>query len=270
MQWWKENPNFGVGVAAGPSNLLIVDLDLHQSTPPASEKLLPGLTLPAELDPASVRNGKDSLALLCRLRRAPLLTSDPPETFSVRTPSGGLHLWYRVSDGSQWRPDSRGRLGWQIDIRADRSYAVAPGTRTRSGVYAPLGSCRVPAPLPRWLAHDLARVGLKRRPMNRSGRLPVSLPRIAGGRGYVASAVHAELEAVASCRAGRNDQINRSAFSLGQFVGAGLLDRDEVHQALTEAAQQAGVDPGERKAQDTIRRALEAGAQRPRQIGAPK
>lgn len=96
----------------------------------------------------------------------------------------------------------------------------------------------------------------------------MALPKSAGGRGYVASAVRTELEAVASCRAGRNDQINRSAYSLGQFVGAGLLDRDEVHQALTEAAQRAGVDPDERKAQDTISRALEAGARQPRQIGA--
>lgn len=268
-QWWSENPHFGVGIAAGPSNLLVVDLDLHQTTSPDPDKLLPGLPLPADLDPATVRNGEDVLALLCRLRRAPLLTADPPETYSVRTPSGGLHLWYRVSDGGQWRMDSRGRLGWQIDIRADRSYAVAPGTRTRTGVYTPLGACRTPAPLPRWLAHDLARVGLKRRPQTRTGRrLPVALPKSAGGRGYVASAVRTELEAVASCRAGRNDQINRSAYSLGQFVGAGLLDRDEVHQALTEAAQRAGVDPDERKAQDTISRALEAGARQPRQIGA--
>lgn len=267
-RWWSENPRFGVAVAAGPSNLLIVDLDLHQSTPPAPDQLLPGLALPAELDPADIRNGKDVLALLCRLRRAPLLAADPPETFSVRTPSGGMHLWYHVGDGSKWRMDSRGRLGWQVDIRADRSYAVAPGTRTRSGLYTLMGDCRVPAPLPRWLAHDLARVGLKRRPHTPAGRLPVSLPASARGRGYVASAVRAELDAVATCRSGRNDQINKSAYSLGRLVGAGLLDRAEVHQALTDAAQLAGVDPAERKAQDTIRRGIEAGTRRPRQIGA--
>jgi hypothetical protein len=80
--------------------------------------------------------------------------------------------------------------------------------------------------------------------------------------------VRAELEAVAECRSGRNDQLNKSAFALGQFVGAGLVDRDDVHQALTEAAQSAGVDPHEAKAQSTIRRALEAGSRVPRRIGA--
>ena len=269
-QWWTQNPGFGVGVAAGPSNLVIVDLDLHQSSPPEPDSLLPGLALPADLDPASIRNGEDALALLCRLRRAPLLTADPQATLSVRTPSGGRHLWYKVADGSQWRMDSRGRLGWQIDIRADRSYAVAPGTRTRDGLYTLEGACRTPAPLPRWLAHDLARVGLKHRPpaAKRPGRAPLALPRSAGGRGYVAAAVRAELDAVASCTAGRNDQINRAGFALGQLVGAGLLDRAEVHQALTDAAQLAGVDPHERKAQQTIARALDAGSRQPRRIGA--
>lgn len=266
-QWWSENPTYGIGVAAGPSGLLIVDLDLHQSTPPEPEKILPGLDLPDGLDPTTIRSGLDALALLCSLRRAPLLT-ESPQTFSVRTPSGGLHLWYAVEDGGQWRMDSRGRLGWQIDIRADRSYAVAPGTATRDGLYTPLGDCRTPAPLPRWLANDLARAGLKRRAPRRSPLSPLVLPDFAAGRGYVASAVRAELEAVAACRSGRNDQLNKSAFALGQFVGAGLVDRNDVHQALTEAAQSAGVDPHEAKAQSTIRRALEAGSRVPRRIGA--
>ncbi|MEV6676210.1 bifunctional DNA primase/polymerase [Streptomyces erythrochromogenes] len=269
QRWWGENPAFGVGVAAGPSNLLIVDLDMHQSTPPAPDKLLPGLALPSDLDLASVRNGEHALSLLCRLRRAPQLVSDPPQTFTVRTPSGGLHLWYQVADGRQWRMDSRGHLGWQIDIRADRSYAVAPGTRTRDGLYACEGTIRTPAPLPRWLAHDLARVGLKHRTHSaHRGRLPISLPRSAAGREYVAAAVRAELDAVASCRAGRSDQLNLSGFALGQFVGAGLLDRAEVHQALTNAAELAGIDPEERKAQSTIERALEAGSRHPRRMGA--
>ncbi|MCX4681331.1 hypothetical protein OG413_45315 [Streptomyces sp. NBC_01433] len=47
------------------------------------------------------------------------------------------------------------------------------------------------------------------------------------------------------------------------------MNRDDVHQALTEAAQAAGVDPSETKAQSTIRRALEAGSRVPRRIGAP-
>ncbi|MER5356205.1 hypothetical protein ABT093_38540, partial [Kitasatospora sp. NPDC002551] len=60
-----------------------------------------------------------------------------------------------------------------------------------------------------------------------------------------------------------------SGFRLGQLVGAGLLELDEVHQALTEAAALAGVDPGEAKAQSTLRRALQAGMRSPRTIPSP-
>ncbi|MGW7578443.1 bifunctional DNA primase/polymerase [Streptomyces sp. NPDC054765] len=183
---------------------------LHQSAPPAPDQLLPGLTLPADLDPADIRNGKDVLALLCRLRRAPLLSADPPETFSVHTPSGGLHLWYQVGDGSKWRMDSRGRLGWQVDIRADRSYAVAPGTRTRAGLYTLLGDCRCPCPP--------ARAGAATSPRPCA---PNSMPSPPAGP-------------AATTRSTKN------AYCLGRLVGAGLLDRAEVHQALTDAAQLPG------------------------------
>ncbi|MFJ8982421.1 bifunctional DNA primase/polymerase [Streptomyces sp. NPDC102282] len=262
-RWWGSTPLYGIGIAAGTSGLLVVDLDMHQSTPPEPARVLPGLSLPEDLDLATIRTGEDVLNLLCTLRRAPLLTSSP-ETFSVRTPTGGLHLWYQVSDGPRWRMDSRGRLGWQIDIRADRSYAVAPGTETSDGLYRPIGPCRTPAPLPRWLALDLARAGLKHRTPGRRGPVVARRPQIAAGRDYVATAVRGELESVAACRSGRNDQLCKSGFSLGQFVGAGLLDRDEVHQALTDAARSAGIDPHEAKAQDTIRRAIEAGSKAPR------
>lgn len=65
------------------------------------------------------------------------------------------------------------------------------------------------------------------------------------------------------------DVAERVNVDLGQLVGAGLVDRDDVHQALTDAAQAAGVDPHEAKAQSTIRRALDAGSRVPRRIGAP-
>lgn len=269
--WWSMTPQPGVGVAAGASNLLILDLDMHATTPPQAEALLPGLNLSAAVDLHQVRHGADVLALLCKERRTGV-----PQTFAVRTPSGGLHLWFTVADGHKWRMDSQGRLGWQIDIRADRSYAVAPGTQTRAGLYTPVGDRRAPAPLPRWLAHDLARVGLRHRThtpapaaARRPKQVPVSLPASVGERTYVAAAVRGELEAVANCRAGRNDQLCKSAFALGTFVGAGLLDGAEVHRALTEAAQQAGIDPHERKAQDTIARSIADGARHPRRIGAP-
>jgi hypothetical protein len=62
----------------------------------------------------------------------------------------------------------------------------------------------------------------------------------------------------------RNNQLNRSAFALGQLVGAGILDRGQVEAALSGTA--AGIGLGEVEVQATIRSGLEAGIKEPREL----
>ncbi|MEO3976767.1 bifunctional DNA primase/polymerase [Streptomyces sp. CAU 1734] len=272
-RWWRGR-DFAVGVATGPSRLVVVDLDDHHHPLPDPALLLPGVD-PASLpETEQVRTGVDVLELLCRVRRAESLLHAPP-TLTVRTPSGGVHLWYEAGSGPRF-VQGAGRLGWQVDVRAGWSTAVAPGTVTAAGRYQLVGPRTVPARLPRWLALELARVGLRTRdPDTTPPPARIRLPRPGARHGprdtaaYAAAALRGELDAVASARTGRNDQINRSGYRLGRLVGAGLLDLDEVHQALTEAAALAGVDPGEAKAQSTIRRALQAGTRSPRTVPSP-
>ncbi|MCG7523850.1 bifunctional DNA primase/polymerase [Streptomyces sp. OfavH-34-F] len=268
--WWRGGRDFAVGVATGPSGLVVVDLDDHHHPPPDAALLLPGLDPAAVPAVGSVRSGVDVLELLCRVRRAESLLHAPP-TLTVRTPSGGLHLWYRVGSSGRFTQGSS-RLGWQVDVRAGWSTAVAPGTVTAAGRYERFGPATEPARLPRWLALELTRVGLRAPDPDDAPPARIRLPRPGArhqpqdGSAYAAAALRGEVDAVASARAGRNDQLNRSGFRLGQLVGAGLLDLADVHQALTEAAAQAGVDPGEAKAQSTLRRALQAGMRSPRTV----
>lgn len=78
-------------------------------------------------------------------------------------PCRGLHVWHRNDGGHHWQCSSGsggGRaLAWQVDVRAHGGYIVAPGTVTSAGVYRPVGTVRVPAPLPAWLARELERTG---------------------------------------------------------------------------------------------------------------
>ncbi|KNB53081.1 hypothetical protein AC230_09315 [Streptomyces caatingaensis] len=260
--WWASTPAAGVGVAAGPSGLVILDVDCHGGDVPAdAERLLPGVELPDDIAPGSVRDGRDVLALLVEARRA-TLPGCAPETLTVRTPSGGLHYWFRAPAGTQWRPQA-GALGWQLDVRAGSSYAVAPGTVTCDGAYTPLGDCRVVAELPVWLARDLDRTGHRVRPE----RPRVALPwRSRGmGTGYVAAAVEAELRAVAEAQPGtRNDTLNRAAFSLGTLLAPGRLDRAQVADVLADAARHAGLSG--REAESAIRSGLAAGERHPRTL----
>ncbi|MYU57421.1 MULTISPECIES: bifunctional DNA primase/polymerase [Streptomyces] len=258
--WWANMPAAGVGVAAGPSGLVILDVDCHGGeTPIDPERLLPGVELPGDIASGSVVDGRDVLALLVEARRA-TLPGCAPETLTVRTPSGGLHYWFRVPAGTQWRPQA-GALGWQLDVRAGSSYAVAPGTVTRQGTYTALGDCRTVAELPVWLARDLDRTGHRVRPERPRVVLPWRPRRM--GNGYVAAAVEAELRAVAEAQPGtRNGTLNRAAFSLGTLCGAGRLDRAQVTDVLTDAARHAGLP--EREAETAIRSGLAAGQNHPR------
>ncbi len=82
---------------------------------------------------------------------------------------------------------------------------------------------------------------------------------------YVQRAVDDELDKLARVNeGGRNHQLNRSAFALGQLVGAGVLPRSDAEDKLIAVAQAIGLPAGE--ARRTITSGLSAGEQEPRQL----
>ncbi|WP_240351527.1 bifunctional DNA primase/polymerase [Streptomyces olivoreticuli] len=229
--------------------------------PTDPERLLPGVELPNDTAPGSIVDGRDVLALLVEVRCA-TLPGCAPETLIVRTPSGGFHYWFRAPAGTAWRPQA-GALGWQLDVRAGSSYAVAPGTVTRDGAYTALGDCRAVTELPVWLARDLERTGHRVRPERPRVALPWRSRSV--GSGYVAAAVESELRAVAEAQPGtRNATLNRAAFSLGTLCAVGRLEHDQLADVLRDAAQHAGLP--EREADAAIRSGLSAGERHPRTL----
>ncbi|UNO40859.1 bifunctional DNA primase/polymerase [Streptomyces sp. MST-110588] len=95
------------------------------------------------------KNGADGLTALR------LITQEHgfalPPTVTVRTPSGGRHLWLSgpASPPAPPVPNSAGRLAPGIDIRGAGGYLVGPGSLTARGHYRLVpGSPRTPAPAP--------------------------------------------------------------------------------------------------------------------------
>lgn len=79
-----------------------------------------------DVDVKPGKNGLESLtALVKRIGRL-------PPTRTVRTGSGGLHLYYRRPAGVRV-PNSVGKLGPGIDVRGDGGYVIGPGARHVSG-----------------------------------------------------------------------------------------------------------------------------------------
>lgn len=88
-------------------------------------------------------------------------------------------------------------------------------------------------------------------------------------RRYVEGAVKKELDKLRVTGAGdRNNQLNKSALALGQFVGAGVLDRAAIESELTAAAAAIGLPASE--AARTIQSGLNAGEKQPRQLPQPR
>lgn len=279
--WWSSNPHFGVGVACGPAGLVVLDVDAHAKSLPSRDKILPGIAIHEEVDLEGLRHGFHSLALLAALRGQPDPVADE-EALKVRTPSGGLHIWYRADDRRRFRcstGSSSGRaLAWQVDVRADGGYIVAPGTTTNAGTYMPVGSMRMPRRLPEWLAVELTRTKHLDVPQQRSTPRLQPLPQRArqaviaagGGRGRAAQILESALREVIACAAvsegaGFSDKLNRAAYTAGGLAASGYATIADVERVLRDAADYARPDQEGRSAQ-IIRSGLNAGARRPLHI----
>ena len=88
------------------------------------------------------------------------------------------------------------------------------------------------------------------------------------GAGYADAALGDEVARVlAAVNGTRNHALNRAAFSLGQLVAGGALDRDVVVRELTNAGRAAGLTDAEVRA--TITSGLRSGAITPRGVPEP-
>ena len=290
---WPPHANFGI--ACGPSGLFVLDLDVPKqprdgegqrgADAPASTRQQPrdgahalrgaDTSQSTHQDPrdAEGQRGADAPA---STRQEPrdgaqalreLAAGRPiPRTFTVATPSGGIHLYFRAPKGLQLR-NTVARLGPLIDTRAAGGYVVGPGSTIGRNRYEIADDSPV-APVPRWIVRELAARSRQAAPalpplaVNRSDVAGSRMPGAAAAA-YGAAALRNEVERMRTARIGtRNDTLNRSAYALGRLVGAGLLDRDLAASELFHAARQAGLPA--RECASTLASGLGAGIARPR------
>ncbi|WP_128382395.1 bifunctional DNA primase/polymerase [Streptomyces cavernae] len=242
---WSCGP-YNIAIATGPARLVVLDLDTPKDA---------GDIPPPPWNEASITDGTETLAALCERHGRPY----PSDTYTVRTGSGGTHLYFTAPEGVELR-NSAGKLGWKVDTRAGGGYVVAAGSIVGGGPYRVLRD-QPPAPLPRWIADLL-------RPTPLPPATPVTV-QLGGGRraAYLRSAINAELAKVTDSQPGeRNIVLYRASVALGQLVAGGALSAGDVTTWLAAAAAQVG--QGGREARNTIASGLRAGAKRPRSVTA--
>lgn len=244
-----EYGGYWVGIATGPSGLVVVDLD----TPKA------GKYPPAEWRIDGVKSGEDVLAILAE--RAGESYAALFETHTVRTPSGGLHLYF-CAPADVALHNTSGELGWLIDTRAHGGQVVAAGALPDGRCYEILNDA-TPLPLPDWLTRRLVDAENPTEAADPTKALRIIRSGADRRTKYANTALAAEINSVLTAVAGsRNTTLHRAAFALGQLIGDGLLPEAIVQDALIAAGQSIGLSPRECAA--TIRSGIRGGLAHPR------
>jgi hypothetical protein len=248
--YWTAHPSHNIAIATGPAGLVVIDLDVAK----------PGKELPEDCKMAGAIHGAQMLARLSAQDGASV-----PATLTMRTPSGGTHLYFRQpatlpeQDGLR---STKGTLAGLIDTRACGGYVLAPGSATADGPYELVHDTE-PAELPGWLAH---RLSVRPSPAITAPRR-IAAPHV---NAYVAAAIEGETQRVRTAVSGRHNKAQMVAgLALGQLVGAGQLDHDTALHLLQHAAE--GHVTGrcgctEHGVTRTFEWALRAGARNPRQL----
>ncbi|MFF7204244.1 bifunctional DNA primase/polymerase [Streptomyces sp. NPDC008141] len=220
---WARAP-FNVGIATGPSGLLVIDLDT-----------------PEHKGSSDAPDGAATFRALCERARHAV-----PDTYRVRTASGGTHLYFTAPTGFRMA-NTAGTVADSVDTRAWGGYVVAAGSTTPTGTYEPLCG-PVVACLPPWLQGIL-------QPTLKHSQAP-SMAVAGQSRRYADVALAAETRNVAAAQVGeREAKLFRAARALGRFVAWDDLPRHVVEQALQEAGEAAGLSASE--CRSTLRSALD-------------
>lgn len=168
------------------------------------------------------------------------------------TPSGGYHLYLRVSSDLAAQLPARVRLYPGLDVRAlGRSYLVAPPSVLEHGHYRWLAGPVAPENLP-WAPQNLldwllaAVRPIPTRPMTNppaGGWEPGVEPRVAAG--WLAAACKTVSTALPGTR---HQTLLGAARAAGGYVAAGRLDLETARAALRQAGLTAGLDEQETRA----------------------
>jgi hypothetical protein len=254
--WWSGRfKRAHVGILTGRGfdgrGLLVIDLDMRKE----------GVQMPPEYDYAS--SGADVLERMATEAGEPW-----PDTYTVLTPSGGVHLYFRQPEDGPLIGCATGagptapHLGPLIDVRgvgglviAAGSYSAAQGLPYRRASAPDV----VPQPLPGWLLERLRPAAAPAAHAPRSAAVR-ALSTASRAERYAVAALNGAAEDVAGAPEGeRNRRLFAAARRLGELseTAPAVLDETTVREQLLTAALRSG--QSEREALRTIRSGWERG-----------
>lgn len=268
-RWWLTLPSALVAIPTGATTgLWVLDVDGANGRANLVALLARlGVELPADLSP-----------------------------IIIETPSGGLHVYFRLRPGEKPRTRA-GDIGAGLDTRGEGGYIIAPGNQLPDGrCYRHIGPRQDIAdayPAPRELVY-LATFGSRERAAiatdselreairgaddsewrqilekHREQQAARIRDRLAAdppdGKAMRRQAIHdlrAEAGRYATMKDGRRNELFRAVCRIAKYTAHGVLTATEIAQTFLAATEANGALAryGATWVQDTVRRALERGA----------
>lgn len=266
--WWTQWPDAMIGAAMGRNACFALDFDPRHDTETGEVFTLEQMKAETEAQIG-----------------VPL-----PETATVITPSGGVHLYYMQPDDDGPEIRNRGNLPRHVDVRGAGGYVIVPPSRRMDGReyrwHKQIAFAEAPPELIAVLRERRKRAAESDipsidaiDPQGRDGLTPdpsglrrlasFDEPRRRAIERYVETVLSAECKRTATAPPGkRNVQLNESALKLGHLVGAGVLGEGAVRAALEGAATSSGLTAadGIASVRATIDSGLRAGVAEPQDI----
>lgn len=277
--WWRKWPKAMIGVAVGRAGMVVIDVDPRRDlvTPEMADPDTGEVIAEAVYEEWTLERHRQALE--------ELIGGPMPVSLAVRTPSGGVHIYFLMPEGKPI--GNSGSLPDHIDVRGLGGYTIVPPSfcegdeKNARGEYRWLrGQADTPiAALPEALAD------IMRRPKVRNGDAPPAPPALGDDRPvfqvdlddahrrYAMHALDAEVRELAGTprgggrHGGRNQGAYHAAFNLGQFVGAGALSEAVVRHTLLDVVR--GFDPAAYQTHATaIENGISNGIAKPRDLSA--
>lgn len=230
--WWRRWPNALLGiVCSADSGIMILDIDM--------------------------KDGINGIANFHQLVEDHGGTY--PETRTEKTPSGGLHFFFKHRDGVK---RSVSKLALNIDVMTNGHVVIAPSICADGRAYKALNALPI-AEMDDWLFDLITSLADKVRQVDAVKDRPPAAP-AAGDTPYGLAALEDECNGLAATLPGsQNDELSRSAFRMGQLVAGGQLTQETAESRLwSTVSMWEGLN--EHKTRDTLTRQLKEGMAHPK------
>lgn len=231
--WWTEYPNANIGIACEVSNLIVIDLDTSKGAEPSSP-----------WKEAGAKSGEDVFRAICEKAGEVKLF----ETYSVKTPSGGKHLYF-YDQNAPIKQGTEVNGWWRVDTRSKGGYIVAEGSRIINSIngvidqYRTIGGHSVVLTFPSWLRNALSPKSTEKNSMSSLSR---SASHVSNNpvfsREFAMRVLLERCSIIRSTPEGRRNQsLIKHAVYIGKIISSGALEEKMACEGLLEAAISSGL-----------------------------